>query len=260
MNFEDFLNKKITIDKQSILNWINFKSEYPHLHIVRYLKKDIKDISIIKVNKQRKPRSTDESVFALLNWWLSRNRHNRRDESVNCYFSNKWTPEKTLHFGVRYPIIPKGKFSYTFVKAHDLNESYSNKDKFKYEYLLWNFRYIIKPFLKYFPYYSEEDSINFLKKINKGTNVLNSAFTMSQKENIQIIENANDDDILITENMAFHTIEDFKNNANDLSPYFITNKMADLALKNDYEVWINCNEFYALTKEKYDNLLVDLKL
>jgi len=69
------------------------------------------------VRKDRLPMGTPEHDFKLLNKWLAKNGHVRRDKSVSVS-SSLWAAEE---FGNGYLFFPIGKFNYTWIKAKDLN-------------------------------------------------------------------------------------------------------------------------------------------
>jgi len=70
-----------------------------------------------KVRKNREPQATDQKVFKMLNIWLQKNGHNRRDQSISVT-SNISTAST---FGDAAMVFPIGKFSYSWIKAEDLN-------------------------------------------------------------------------------------------------------------------------------------------
>ncbi len=71
-----------------------------------------------KVRTDRKPRShTPLKYFKIINTWLEKNGHNRRDNTVICI--NDKT--RLAMFGAPYKIFPLGKISYTWVDSHDFN-------------------------------------------------------------------------------------------------------------------------------------------
>jgi len=70
-----------------------------------------------KVRQDRQPKGTSNINFKRLNKWLEKNGHMRRDKSVSVTSSEKNASE----FGIPSDFYPIGNFSYSWIKAQDLN-------------------------------------------------------------------------------------------------------------------------------------------
>ena len=71
------------------------------------------------VRKDRHPQGTPEEEFKILNKWLAKNKHARRDQSISVTADQ----ERGDFFGSNSWIFPVGKFKYTWVKSKDFNHS-----------------------------------------------------------------------------------------------------------------------------------------
>ena len=70
-----------------------------------------------QVRKDRLPMGMTEKLFKRFNIWLSKNGHMRRDKSV-CVISDESAAKE---FGIPSYFFPIGNFSYTWIKAKDVN-------------------------------------------------------------------------------------------------------------------------------------------
>ena len=74
----------------------------------------------------RESMGTPTSVFSLLNQWLQKEKHNRRDKNVMIATSKKRWAEEFSNDGLAFYVFPQGNISYTWIKAKDVNEEDAN--------------------------------------------------------------------------------------------------------------------------------------
>ena len=84
------------------------------------------------VRKDRKPKGMSGVEAKLLNTWLQKNGHNRRDQAVICISD----PTRIALFGAEYRIFPKKNISYTYIDAHDANQ-YTTDSGWNPNMLMW---------------------------------------------------------------------------------------------------------------------------
>jgi len=78
-------------------------------------------LGIKDVRKDRRPLGMDKEDANVLNDWLQRKGHCRRDKSVLCSYDS----ETADNFGFVHYIFPIGSFRYSWIEARDINGSYN---------------------------------------------------------------------------------------------------------------------------------------
>jgi hypothetical protein len=118
------INKLIQENCKPYLRLI--KGKYPLYRGMNYKNAKWGDIwtGEMNVRTNRKPRSHIKiSMFKIINKWLEKHKHNRRDNAVMC-ISDK---TRVSSFGNAYNIFPVGKMSYTWIESRDFNvDNYDN--------------------------------------------------------------------------------------------------------------------------------------
>jgi len=133
-----------------------------------------------RVRKDRKPQGMLMDEFIAFNKWLEERGHNRRDKS----FSATSTSHVAL-FGNPYFVFPIGKFSYTWLKAKDINMPH-------------------KP--------TKWDHNHFTQYL-------------------------------------LGRIKEKDTKMKDIESYFVTDRAIKVAIRNGFEIWINCDVYYYVTAE-----------
>ena len=119
ININDLIQKNCKPDLKLI------KGKYPLYRGMSTLSKMWGDVWIgeKKVRTDRRSRGgTKPANFKVINDWLQKHNHNKRDNTIMCISDIT----RLAMFGNAYTIFPIGKMSYTWLEGHDFN--YGNVD------------------------------------------------------------------------------------------------------------------------------------
>jgi hypothetical protein len=125
MRLKEFINESYELDELNDLIHRNCKPYLSligtHKPIMRGMEYVDDDLGIKNVRKDRRPLGMQKADANILNDWLEKNGHCRRDRSVLCSYNDS----NVSNFGVVYYIFPIGSFRYSWVESRDINGSYS---------------------------------------------------------------------------------------------------------------------------------------
>ena len=133
MKFKQYLTEMLQPSQLIEMNQLIHKNCKPYLKLIKGkmpLYRGMNDKNVIwgdiwtgekKVRTNRRSRGgTKPQNFKIINDWLQKHNHNRRDNSIMCISDIT----RLAMFGMSYTIFPVGKMSYTWIESHDFN--YSN--------------------------------------------------------------------------------------------------------------------------------------
>lgn len=220
---EDFSHMKETIKKDC--------SKFLRLKHLLYRGEDERlfssDFEKIKTRKIR----TDKTIFYNeINRWFEKNGFSSRLRNV-LFCSG--TPNRLDMFGVPRLVFPIGDFNFTYVKAKDMNMD-DKSTGWKPEFLSWAIRdelYKLQDDWVKFKELKDENKIVSLDKLHK-----------SSKEKIRItLANGLD-----RGDFPKMTIDDYLKIEPNIKSYFVYNKNIEEAVKNEWEIWLNCDVYYSV--------------
>ena len=214
----------------------NYWFDYNMPKLFRGTQEKIDKAKIFTLRK-RKPLGTNSECFKEINIWLNQNGHVTRDMCVSTT-SNSFVANA---FGSPYLFFPKGKFNYTYVKAADFNSDDTHGwDAFAMVWLLRD-KLMHTPFggILYFDQLpSNIDPSEWSKNQYKLTLELSHTAQPKARFKVSNIRNGS------LGKYKVDTKANWDKRANKLKDYFISNTNITEALKKEYEIWFDCNEYY----------------
>ena len=130
MRLYKYINEKDVLDLNNEIGDMNDKIQEncgPYLKLIkgkdplaRGMKTTTDDTGVKQVRKDRESKGMSEDIFKEFNQWLEKNGHNRKDKSISV-LSNPINLGMFAGSGIIAYVFPIGKFSYTWIKATDVN-------------------------------------------------------------------------------------------------------------------------------------------
>ena len=211
-------------------------------------------ITQLWTRKNRQPQGTSIEFFDIVNDWLVKNKFCDRKNSVFCS-ANKYHAQSFSDNNKLYVFLPVGNYKYTYVKGKDFN-LINTRDKWHPTALMWTLR---NEFIK------------------NGINVIEDIFSAECKEAIQwetLKKDKKSLDIVIkwleqNPNTIIEIIDLFGGWHTTEKPYkewmelekklksTISNTNIQHAAKNGWEVWFNCESYFLVSKEVFDQITLD---
>lgn len=131
MRLYNYLNEMDVLDLSNMISDMNDKIEQdckPYLSLIkgknplaRGLKAAKDKVGIKQVRKDRVPSGMDYETFKKFNKWLQDNNHNKRDKSISVSPKPEGLEMFAGSSGIIAYVFPIGKFSYSWIKAKDVN-------------------------------------------------------------------------------------------------------------------------------------------